>query len=173
MYAGTDITISRPCSADMPLPTALYNSVTMKGTRERFHFTGEEDTNGNAYAIAVTGANAGDITELPLLGTARFENIVLCPYEQDVTIAMGTDDTNPGYIFMNVGQKNSDGSSELDKAGLLNGVRYVLKVCVRIIPADHRRICFYLRTDPEVVTHNYKNKLLTASTFPLSPSITI
>lgn len=58
--------------------------------------------------------------ELPRLGRDAWENYLACPAEQDTTIAIGTDDTTPGQIYVYIGTKTTTGS-EVQRAGLTNG----------------------------------------------------
>ena len=45
--------LNRFCSADVPEVSALWNSVTGRGTEERVHFAGEEVPSGRAIAAVV------------------------------------------------------------------------------------------------------------------------
>ncbi|WNZ57982.1 hypothetical protein QT397_11830 [Microbulbifer sp. MKSA007] len=94
---------------------------------------------GRGIAVLTTGDNAGDAYELPLLGKARFENIVPNYKAQDKTVLLSIDDERPrfdspdnayrhgGYITVYVGDKTNEGS-EVDKAGLTNGDLYAVRV---------------------------------------------
>jgi hypothetical protein len=118
----------RLCSADLPAVTAFSNGPL--GTTERIFMSGEENgTEGRAFAHIVTGSNAGVSYELPRLGKFSWENAVASPYQQNKTIVMGLDDqsgTNQG-VYMYVGTKTNTGS-EIDKAGLTNGLLYGIKI---------------------------------------------
>jgi|GEM_PF-445210 len=122
------IAFDRMCSADLPAPTALYNSATSKGTQQRIYMNGEETSGGRALAHMVSGADAGKTYHMPHLGFANFENVLLCPVEQDKTIAILTDDTTNGEVLIYVGTKNSTGTTDVEKAGLTSGALYALKI---------------------------------------------
>merc|ERR1712242_71438 len=115
------------CSADIANISAYYNKNTGLGSLARLHCTGEEEMNGRAFCMVVTGKSAGVAYELPNMGRAKFENILSAPYEQDITVVIGLDDAMPGYIYVYIGKKEKDGS-EIQKAGLLRGRLYGLVV---------------------------------------------
>jgi hypothetical protein len=120
--------IGRLCSADLPAVSAFSNAGATLGTTERIFMSGEEiGDEGRVFAHIVTGANAGISYELPRLGKFSWENAVACPYQQNKTIVVGLDDTTPGQVYVYVGDKTSSGS-EVDKAGLTNGLLYGIKV---------------------------------------------
>ncbi len=116
----------RFCSADLPAVSAFFNGAV--GTAERIFMNGEEIGNeGRGIAHVITGAEAGTSYELPRLGKFSWENSLASPYQQNKTIVVGTDDTTPGQVYVYVGDKTSTGS-EVDKAGLTNGLLYGIKV---------------------------------------------
>lgn len=119
----------RLCSGDLPAVSALYNSNTSLGTQERIFFSGEEiGAGGRAFAHIVTGSSAGVSYELPRLGKFSWENSIANPVAQDKTIVVGTDDsTTNGQVYVYVGTKTSSGT-DIDKAGLTNGLLYGIKV---------------------------------------------
>lgn len=129
--AGTNTTDTLPfnrfCSADLPTVSALYNAATGKGTQNRIFMTGEESgAEGRAYAHVVSGADSGTSWELPHLGNCSFENAVACPYAQDTTIVICTDDTTPGQVYVYVGTKGTTGN-DIQKAGLVGGTLYGIR----------------------------------------------
>ena len=115
------------CSADIPAPSALYDSRTARGTTDRIFFGGEEDFNGRALAWVATGAMANNVFELERFGHARIENVVLTPFEQELTIAALSDDNTPGFVGIYVGTKTARGSP-IARAGLTNGLMYYMRV---------------------------------------------
>ena len=127
-YSPGNATFDRLCSADRPPPTAIYNSASGKGSQEILHFNGEETSGGRAWGHVVTGLDAGSSYHLPHLGYAAFENVLLCPAEQDVTIAAMTDDAENGEVYFYVGEKYDTGATEVEKAGLVGGKLYALAV---------------------------------------------
>lgn len=50
--------------------------------------------------FSLVGPNFGHVYTLPHLGRGRWENIVLNPYEQDLTIAVMSDDRHPAGILV-------------------------------------------------------------------------
>jgi len=119
--------LDRLCSSDLPLPTALFNSVSGKGTSEIIYLNGEETSGGRAFAHIVTGADAGKSYHLEHMGFAAFENVLASPFEQDKTVVILTDDAGDGEVYIYVGEKSSTGL-EVEKAGLVGGTLYGLKI---------------------------------------------
>jgi len=133
LYNGTSFvldptyTFDRLCSADLPGVTATYNATSGLGSQEIIYFDGEETSGGSAFAHFVTGANAGKSYQLDHMGYAAWENVLLSPFAQDKTIAILTDDDSNGEVYLYVGDKTDTGS-EVEKAGLLDGVLYAIAV---------------------------------------------
>jgi len=118
---------NRLCSADLPQPTALFDSENQLGFNGRLFMNGEEDrAGGRAFAHVVTGENTGKSYELPFMGKTAWENIVLNPLPQKKTIALGMDDSPGGQVYMYVGDKLKDGNP-IEQAGLMGGKLYALK----------------------------------------------
>jgi hypothetical protein len=64
-YAGTTA-IGRLCSADLALPSAFFDAASGKGTQDRIYLNGEETgAEGRAFAWVATGAEEGNVYELP------------------------------------------------------------------------------------------------------------
>lgn len=120
--------LTRFCSADLPAPSAFYNSVTGKGTTERIFMNGEESgVEGRAFGHIATGANAGKTYQLPWLGKFAWENAVASPASLDTTLVGGLDDGTGGQVYFYIGAKTNTGT-EIEKAGLSNGKQYGVKV---------------------------------------------
>ena len=67
--------IGRLCSADLPLPSALYDRGSGKGYSGRIFLDGEEvGTEGRVFAHIVSGPATGISYELPYLGKFSWEN---------------------------------------------------------------------------------------------------
>jgi hypothetical protein len=128
-------TFSRFCSADLPAASALFNVATGMGTQAKLFMTGEEGSaNGWAQATVVNGVDAGSSYTLGKFNLATngsggtavggWENILINPFAQDKTIAIGTNDGGTlnmaNTVAVYVGTKTNTGS-EVDKAGLNNG----------------------------------------------------
>lgn len=126
-YAAASVTFDRFCSSDRPPPTAIFNSASGLGSQEILHTGGEESSNGRAFGHVVTGPDAGNSYELEHLGFAAFENVLLNPAEQDLTIAGMLDDDENGEVYFYVGTKQASGN-EVEKAGLVGGDLYALAV---------------------------------------------
>src|SRR5205085_5213216 len=95
-------TFFRFCSADLPAPTAFYNSSTGFGSTARIYLNGEESTSpGHGWALAhvATGSSKGssyilgkfDLTTdgSGLTGLGSWENLLACPFSQDTTVVIG------------------------------------------------------------------------------------
>jgi hypothetical protein len=118
---------NRMCSADLPPQSALFNTQTGLGTEEIIYFNGEETAGGRAFGTVVTGPDAGKAYELAHLGYASFENVVVSPTEQDATVAILTDDSSNGEVYVYVGMKRADGL-DVEKAGMVGGSLYSIAV---------------------------------------------
>ncbi|MFN8367816.1 MAG: choice-of-anchor D domain-containing protein [Candidatus Kapaibacterium sp.] len=119
---------TRFCSADLPAPSAFYNSTSGNGTTERIFMNGEESgTEGRAFAHIATGVNSGTTYELPYLGKFSWENAVASPYMSNKTVVAGLDDVAGGQVYFYIGTKSNSGN-EVDKAGLTNGKLYGVSV---------------------------------------------
>jgi hypothetical protein len=120
----TGVVISRLCSADLPLPTALFNSASGNGYNGRIFFDGEEVAGGRAFAHLLDGTSY----ELPWMGKAAWENILANPGTGDKTVVAGFDDTTPGQVYIYAGQKNQSTGSPIEDAGLIGGNLYGIQV---------------------------------------------
>lgn len=104
--AAKGIAIGRLCSADLPLPSALYNERSGRGYHGRIFFSGEEvGTEGRAFAHVLDGTS----WELPHLGNMGYENILLNPATGDKTIAMVTDDGPGNQVYAYVRDQAAHG----------------------------------------------------------------
>jgi len=136
---------ARFCSADLPKVSAFYNATSGLGTQERIFMHGEEGgTNGYQQGTVVTGPNAGKSYTLGKFnlatdhvggvlanGVGAWENALACPFAQDTTIVIGTNDGGTNImnnsVSVYVGTKTNVGT-EVDKAGLNNGTLYFVNV---------------------------------------------
>jgi len=122
------VKFNRFCSADLPKPSAFYNSKTGLGFSEgRIYMNGEETSGGRAFAHIVAGREHGISYELPSMGRAAWENTVASPYEQDKTVVIGMDDSTPGAVYLYLGNKQDHGSP-IEEAGLQGGTLYAIGV---------------------------------------------
>ena len=135
--------IGRLCSGDLPAVSAFSNGAL--GTTARIFMSGEETgAEGRAFGHVVTGPDAGKSYDLPRLGKFSWENAVAAPFQQNKTVVLGTDDSTPGEAYVYVGTKTNIGT-EVDKAGLTNGLLYGIKVGVTApqaedVPANAARV---------------------------------
>ena len=119
-YAGTTA-IGRLCSADLALPSAFFDAASGKGTQDRIYLNGEEvGAEGRAFAWVATGAEEGNVYELPWLGKFSWENAVASPDAGEKTVVVGLDDASPGQVYVYVGEKRSEGNA-VERAGLTDG----------------------------------------------------
>jgi serralysin len=119
-YAGTTA-IGRLCSADLALPSAFFDAASGKGTQDRIYLNGEETgAEGRAFAWVATGAEEGNVYELPWLGKFSWENALASPNTGEKTVVIGTDDSTPGQVYVYVGEKRGDGNA-VERAGLTGG----------------------------------------------------
>jgi hypothetical protein len=140
------VAFNRFCSSDLPSLSGLsYTDTatnTTYGTTERLFLNGEEGgANGRALATVVTGANAGNAYELGkfnpstngsgITAVGGWENILINPFSQLKTVAIGNNDGGTGVLNnaleVYIGTKTTSGS-EVDKAGLTNGVAKFINV---------------------------------------------
>jgi hypothetical protein len=151
--AGTDsfflgsVTFDRLCSADRPMPTALFNGNTGRGTEEIIFFDGEEVFGGRGFAHVVTGPDAGNSFELEHLGFLAYENLLLNPLEQDTTVTAMLDDAPNGEVYFYVGEK-SDSGNAVERAGLIGGNLYSLAVVGKPFELDQDLATAVGKTEP-------------------------
>src|SRR4028119_1595387 len=120
LYAGATA-LGRLCSADLALPSAFFDAASGKGTQDRIYLNGEETgAEGRAFAWVVTGAEEGNVYELPWLGKFSWENALASPNTGEKTVVIGTDDSTPGQVYVYVGEKRSEGNA-VERAGLTGG----------------------------------------------------
>ena len=136
--SGTSYAMWRLCSADLAPLSAMYNSVSTKGYNGQIFMNGEEGAaastannplGARGFAWVATGTDAGKVYELPQLGRYAIENLLANPFTGDKTVVAGNNDTSPyGQVFVYIGDKNSTGTTAIEKAGLTNGQLYGVKV---------------------------------------------
>jgi hypothetical protein len=119
----------RLCSADLAAESAFF--AHGRGTQDRIFMDGEEVAdNCRAWARIASGPHTGEAWQLPRLGQMSFENAVACPYPQEKTVVMLTDDSSintapivtnrPSEVYVYVGKKQRNGHP-IEQAGLTNG----------------------------------------------------
>lgn len=133
---------NRFCSADLPQISAFYNPSSGLGTQSRLFLNGEEGgATGYAIATVATGPNMGNAYILGKMNPSTngsgasavgaWENLLANPHAQDKTIVIGNNDGGTGVLnnalVVYVGTKTDTGS-EIDRAGLTNGVTKFINV---------------------------------------------
>lgn len=125
--------LNRFCSSHMAQPGDLAYWMTdadgkkvLYGYTGPAYFTGEEG--GDESRAFVMDTN-GNMSQLPALGLAAWENLVVAPKTGIRTVVMSDEDgaATDSQLYMYVGEKTQTGSW-VDKAGLANGTQYVLNV---------------------------------------------
>lgn len=135
---ATPVNFSRFCSADLPLRSAFYNNKSKLGSKARIFMNGEEGgATGHAVAHVASGRDKGSsyilgkFNPLAPAAVAGWENLLANPGSGDKTVVVGTNDGGTGImtntVAVYVGDKTNVGS-EVDKAGLTNGVMKFIKV---------------------------------------------
>ena len=91
-----------------------------------------------------TGPSTGQAWQLPRLGRMAFENAVACPYPQEKTIVVCTDDSSASTgplpnvgseVYIYIGTKQQRGNP-IEQAGLTNGSLYGLTISVDGQPVE-------------------------------------
>lgn len=134
-YGGTlhGIGLNRFCSSHLTQPGELAYRVTGKdgkvttyGYTGPAYFTAEE--NGDESRAFVLDNN-GNLVQLPKVGLAGTENLLLQPGTGRATVLMVNEDNNAtdSQLRMYVGEKETEGTW-YQKAGLDNGQAYVMAV---------------------------------------------
>jgi Ca2+-binding RTX toxin-like protein len=128
-YFSATTAFNRFCSSDLADEAAFFDAASGLGTHERIYLTGEENgAAGRGWAVIATGADKGSAYELPWMGNYSFENMVAAPGSGTKTVVMAQDDTSPGgQVYVYVGDKSATGTT-LEKAGLVGGSLYGVKV---------------------------------------------
>lgn len=136
------VTFNRFCSADLAAPRAFFNPRSGRGSHARIFMNGDESgSHGYAMAHVATGPSKGNsyilgkfITLTDSSGgkdVGGWENLLANPFPQDKTVVIGNNDGGTGImnntLAVYVGTKTNTGS-EVDKAGLTNGVTKFINV---------------------------------------------
>ena len=130
------VTFNRFCSADLAAPRAFFNPRSGLGSHARIFLNGEEGgATGYAIAHIASGPSKSSSFILGKFNTTTngsggsevggWENLLANPFPQNKTVVIGTNDGGTGImnnsVVVYVGTKTNSGS-EVDKAGLTNGV---------------------------------------------------
>lgn len=137
-FEASTYAANRFCSGNLADTSALYwvddlgdadaSNDVVYGTQEHIYLTGEEGgTEGKAFAVLASGADAGKAFELAYSGMLAFENAVASPFAQKQTIVAETDDGQGGQVYFYIGEKQATGS-DVEKAGLVGGNLFGVQV---------------------------------------------
>ncbi len=122
----------RFCSASLTDEGQLYNARTKRGYDGRIYFGNEEVGNeGRVFGITEDGL----ARQLPRLGLFSWENTLAADTRSDTTLVMGQEDAAEGQLWVYVGTKTRTGTP-FDKAGLTNGVGFVVDLTDESVSAD-------------------------------------
>ena len=125
-YEPLPTALARLCSADLPKQSAFYDKTTGLGTKAHILLNGEEVAEGRALGWIASGAEAGNVYELPAFGHFAIENLLASPNTGSRTVVIGNEDATDGQLYVYVGDKQSTGT-EIERAGLTNGQLYGIR----------------------------------------------
>lgn len=124
--------LNRFCSSHMAQPGDLAFRTTVNGKDVTLGYPGAvyltgEEGGDESRAFALT--NTGQFSQLPRIGLAAWENLIVAPKTGIRTVVMANEDgaATDSQLWMYVGEKTDQGSW-VDKAGLTNGQAYVMKI---------------------------------------------
>jgi hypothetical protein len=122
VFAPAVAEFNRFCSSTLTDPRQLFNRRTGRGYDGQLYFGNEEGgDNSRVFGITLDGT----AQELPRLGKASWENTKPAYNRSDKTLVVGTEDGNPGQLWIYDGTKRRTGSP-FDRAGLTNGAHFVI-----------------------------------------------
>jgi len=115
---------ARWCSSSLTDPYQLLNFRTGRGFAGQIYF-GNEASGNEGRVFGVT--TEGQAQQLPRLGLFSWENTFAARNQSDTTLVMGNEDGADGQLWAYAGTKGYRGTP-FDKAGLTNGIDYVVRV---------------------------------------------
>lgn len=132
--AAQDATFGRFCSATLSAPGLFFDERSGRGYRGQIYFANEEDgDNGRTFAVTADGKAVA----LPRLSLFSKENTVPAANRTRTTLVIGDED-GPGdgsQLWAYVGTKQRSGDP-IQRAGLTNGLDYVLKAVDSAVTSD-------------------------------------
>ena len=131
-YGGAPSAFARFCSAALTDPGQLLNRRTGNGYDGQLFMANEENGDGGRLFAAST---SGEAWQLPALGLFSWENTIVAATRQDSTVVLGNEDGGNGQLRVYIGTKTKVGSP-VDKAGLTNGVSYVIDDVNQAVSTD-------------------------------------
>lgn len=148
--AAQDATFGRFCSGTLSDPGIFFNERSGKGYRGQIYFANEEDgDNGRTFGVT----SNGQATALPRLSLFSKENSVPAANRTNTTLLIGQEDgpNDASQLWVYVGTKRSTGSA-LARAGLTNGVDYVLDAANAAVTNDAQWRATYAKGVPAPVS---------------------
>jgi Bacterial protein of unknown function (DUF839) len=122
----------RFCSSSITEWGQLYDKASKNGYEGQIYFANEENGDeGRLFGVTTEG----QAQQLPRLGLFSWENTLAAFNRSDKTVVMGMEDAAPGQVRVYVGDKQGTGNA-FDKAGLTNGVNYVLDLADESVSDD-------------------------------------
>jgi hypothetical protein len=124
-YVATPkVALARLSAADLPAISATWHIREATGFKGYLFFNGEASGHeGRALAHGLDGVSY----ELPRLGKASWQNLLLNPFSQQKTVLVALDGSTLGHVYLYVGNKTNSGSP-VDRAGLTAGTLYGVAV---------------------------------------------
>jgi hypothetical protein len=124
-YVATPkVELARLSAADLPAISATWHIAEATGFKGHLFLSGEASGHeGRALAHGLDGVSY----ELPRLGKASWQNLLLNPFSQQKTVLVALDGSTLGHIYLYLGNKTNDGSP-VDRAGLTRGALYAVAV---------------------------------------------
>ena len=132
MFPAQLAAFGRWCSSSLTDEGQLYNKRTKRGYKGQIYF-GNEEIGNEGRSFGVT--EDGHAQQLQRLGLFSWENTLVRRNRSDTTLVIGQEDAAFGQPWIYVGHKQSNGNP-FDKAGLTNGVDYVLDLTDETVTND-------------------------------------
>lgn len=126
--SGTDpAAFNRFCSGSLALPLQLRDTASGTGITDPLYFANEEaGDNSRVFGVNVT---TGEAVELPALGRASWENVLLATNTGRKTVTIANEDgaVNASQVWVYSGTKGKTGTF-VERAGLTGGSTFVMRV---------------------------------------------
>jgi hypothetical protein len=133
--AAQELTFGRWCSSTLSDAGLFYSERERVGYTGQIYFGNEEDGDiGRAFGVLTDGRAQA----LPRLGLFQWENTIPANNRTATTVVMGQEDGPSGpvsQLWIYVGKKRNNGNA-FDRAGLTNGLSYVLDAVDPAVTTD-------------------------------------
>src|SRR5262245_5981225 len=131
VYAGEPPVLVPPATARFARFCSGYLGGPWSGLDQPIYFCGEEVAGAATFdgqggsAVAIVG---GDLYQLPRVGHATWENVIVLPYTGSKTAVVATEDAGSltSQVYMYAGDKQAGAADVLSRNGLNNGQLFVL-----------------------------------------------